>query len=201
MFILSVWLGLFGLAALGFAWHEIRDSGGVEISETTRRWREHFGGSVETRRARRISAPLAIGVGCLLLLSSFVTARWSMVAVPDNIVRLEQDDPRFLRAQEEARKEISTFISQWENRASTPGHSFGIKRDFVEEFTHEHMWFAVEKIDQGVFIGTFEDYPLDISNIVFGDPVQATMDEVEDWAIWNAEGELIEGGFLSRYVE
>lgn len=192
----SIWLGILGIFALTFGWNEIQDTGGVRVSETTRRWREAFGGSEETRKARRLHAPIAVAAGILLLTGSIFALVHSSLPNADGIVRLAHDDPRAIAVKQEAQSHLSQFVDQWNDRVSTPDHSFGIKRDFADGDLHEHMWIDVAAFDGQTFSGTVSDEPVDVTNVSMGDPASTRMDDVEDWAVFDAEGGLVAGGFL-----
>lgn len=197
---LSVWLGLFGITALWWGWSAVRESGGVRPTDTMRQWRETFGGSTETRRAKRMQAPIGfiLGIG-FLALAVFVFLRPPQEN--DSLSFLSDNDPRLLEATYKAKRDLPLFLQLWDKRMETPGYTFDLKRDFVDGPTHEHMWFDLQTYDGQTFTGALADIPTEVSNIQQGDLVEATTNDVEDWSVWDEQGNLVAGGFLYQALQ
>src|SRR5580704_14747952 len=101
-------------------------------------------------------------------------------------VGLPKGDSTFLALKDTAQAHLQTFIDSLNiHGPDTANYRFGIKSDFVEDDTHEHMWSLILNYDKGGFKGIFIDSAFDIKYIKTGDKVSIKRAGVEDWSFYN----------------
>jgi uncharacterized protein YegJ (DUF2314 family) len=120
---------------------------------------------------------------------------------PSNIKSFSKDDPRVIEAKNEAQNQINTFISIVKDGKCNTSYDCSVKRDFVQNNQHEHMWIIVYSYNNGVFYGTLDDTPEFVTNIKYQDPSSAKQDEVEDWLLHKKADNTFEGAFLIKLIK
>lgn len=116
-----------------------------------------------------------------------------------NVTSLAKNDIRFLAAKKIAQREMDYFISALNNYNDSL--LYYVKSDFIDSDIHEHMWIDVMEYREGIFYGYLANYPADIKNYQFGDYVNATKDDIEDWMIWDQQTNEYRGYFSREVLE
>lgn len=101
----------------------------------------------------------------------------------DPVLAVRDSDAAMNAAMAEARATLPQWIALY--RDPPPGYTnFAIKYPLEGV---EHIWVAVESIEDGVFVGRLANAP-HAEGWSFGDPVRVPMAEVSDWAYWDDKG-------------
>ena len=117
-------------------------------------------------------------------------------------VSLPKGDSTFLALKDTAQAHLQTFIDSLNiHGPDTANYRFGIKSDFVENDTHEHMWSLILTYDSSNFKGIFIDSAFDIKNIKTGDKVSINRAGVEDWTFYNKITGKTIGNFSEMYLD
>ncbi len=117
-------------------------------------------------------------------------------------VGLPKGDSTFLALKDTAQAHLQTFIDSLNiHGPDTANYRFGIKSDFVEKGTHEHMWSLILSYNKGKFKGIFIDSAFDIKYIKTGDKVSINRVGVEDWSFYNKITGKTMGYYSEMYLE
>lgn len=111
------------------------------------------------------------------------------------VVYLDANDPRVLKAKADAQKEMNSFITSLAKNSSNPNYAHSIKTDFIEGKTHEHMWVSVTAYKEGIFYGHLNNISEFIKSLKDNDPVEVKRENVEDWIIRDLKTNTTTGGF------
>jgi uncharacterized protein YegJ (DUF2314 family) len=115
------------------------------------------------------------------------------VLLPPILHQRPADDAALAAATTEAREKFADFTEAFQQNNGT---DFSVKFPFIEGDEIEHMWVAVESINDNQVFGTLGNQPGVISNIGEGDPVTRSLDDMEDWLYM--DGQNMVGGFSVR---
>jgi uncharacterized protein YegJ (DUF2314 family) len=116
-------------------------------------------------------------------------------------VSLVRDDSTFLALKDTAQAHLQTFIDNIRlHGTDTLNYHFGIKSDFIEGHTHEHMWSAVTSFSDGKFNGVFIDSAFVLKHIKTGNKVTIEVKAIEDWTIYNLVTGKTTGYFSEMYL-
>ncbi len=109
------------------------------------------------------------------------------------VVDIEGDDESLAAGMAEARRRWPEFVAAFEQRQPEGDDKFSVKAPFTDGERTEFMWIDVTGIENDVIYGTLGNDPLDLHNVKLGDPVRASVGELNDWMCL-VGGELT-GGF------
>lgn len=113
----------------------------------------------------------------------------------DDAIPVDPEDPRLLRATEEARKGLKTFLKHLASPAPDMA-SFAVKAAFVEGSIVEAIWVSDVTYASGVFTGRLSNDPQNLRRLHYGDLVKIKETEILDWMI--VKGRKLIGGFTIR---
>ena len=144
---------------------------------------------------------ILIGLAVLISSSLYLINRNHHSESPSNIKYFSSDDQKVLQAKDEAQKQIDTLISIVKDNKCNVSYDCAVKKDFVENGKHEHMWIEVREFKDGVFYGILDDTPEVVSNIKYHDSTSANQLEVEDWSLHNRSNNTFQGNFLLNLIK
>lgn len=116
---------------------------------------------------------------------------------PDRIVKTKAGDPELVAATAEAMRRWPEFTAAF--AARQPRQGFGVKKAFLDGEKTEHMWVTVTGIEGQVIRGRLCNKPQTIHSLKFGDLVEITVAEVEDWMYTMGKENI--GGFQAKVLE
>ena len=117
-------------------------------------------------------------------------------------VGLPKGDSTFLALKDTAQAHLQTFIDSLKiHGLDTANYRFGVKSDFVENVTHEHMWSLILTYDTSNFKGIFIDSAFNVKNIKTGDNVSINRTGIEDWSFYNKITGKTIGNYSEMYLE
>ena len=110
----------------------------------------------------------------------------------NNFVFLRADDPEFLEAVQVAQESFPTFEKSFLEYGKTEvlqeEFNYYVKASFTEGEQVEHMWIAVTNINNQIITGLVNNEPQIVTNVLLGDVVTISTDDVEDWGYIDPEG-------------
>jgi len=98
---------------------------------------------------------------------------------PDRVIKAKANDAELAAATAEARQRWSEFLAAFAKRY--PQQGFAVKKAFVEDGRVEHMWVSVVSIEGPIIRGWLSNTPGMVKSLKFGDAVELSDTEVEDW--------------------
>jgi uncharacterized protein YegJ (DUF2314 family) len=119
----------------------------------------------------------------------------------DPIVFREAADPELEAAKQEALSRLEYFITSFHQHPEDSTLQFSLKTDFEENGEHEHMWIGVTQINNGKFVGVLRNDPQLIQSFQYGDTVEITKEQIEDWIIYHTDTDSLEGGFSIKILQ
>lgn len=101
-----------------------------------------------------------------------------------NVKDVSSDDAEMNAAIQEARETLPRFIEALQAPTETQTY-FAIKVifPFGEADSAEHMWVDQLTYADGRFQGVLSNEPVDVTDLEYGDPVTASIEEISDWMI------------------
>lgn len=115
--------------------------------------------------------------------------------ITDPRVMVADNDPRLMKAKEQALNNLDFFIEMLANHGLDTTYMFSVKADFEENGKHEHMWVETNSYRNGNFYGILGNMPQMITTYKFGDSVTIRREAVEDWMIEVPESDSIMGAY------
>ncbi len=112
-----------------------------------------------------------------------------------NLLWVKKEAKVIKEARKEAQKDIGYFIDNLTKFVNSPNWIFSIKKHFVNDNQHEHMWIAVKSYKNGIFYGTLNNKPLIIKSMKFGDNLEIPKKEVDDWMFFDPRINSNVGGY------
>jgi uncharacterized protein YegJ (DUF2314 family) len=106
------------------------------------------------------------------------------------VTAIEADDPRMKKAVDEARSRFPEFVRAFE---SGEGSYHSVKAPITVGGSTEFIWIKVTEIGTSTIRGTLGNEPVDLAGLHEGDPVETTLDNLNDW-LYMKDDELV-GGF------
>mgnify|MGYP001573294845 CR=1 FL=1 len=103
----------------------------------------------------------------------------------ENLVFIKEDDKRLKLAKKQALKDIDYFIDHLKEFSNEPKWTFSVKKHFVKNNKHEHMWVEIYSYKNGVFYGKIGNDPAVIKGLKYGEPVKVKKAEVDDWMFYD----------------
>lgn len=139
----------------------------------------------------------------LLLLISFVmlSCKEKTTKSDDPVIYADANDKELEQAKIEALTKIDFFIESFNKHSNDTVYMFSLKKDFVENGEHEHMWVIVKKIENNKFVGILDNEPQTIRDYRLGDKVTMNKEEIEDWVIYNSTTQEMEGGYSIKVFQ
>jgi uncharacterized protein YegJ (DUF2314 family) len=141
---------------------------------------------------------LFLVTSCTIITEKNVNETGILEDTHPDVKQLSKGDIRFLKAKETAQENINYFIdalSQYNDSLT-----YSLKTDFVDNLIHEHMWVEISYYKNGLFFGFVANDPEDVKNYKYGDWVNISKTEVEDWMIWNQETNEYQGYFSEEVL-
>jgi len=119
----------------------------------------------------------------------------------DPVVFAQGNDPELEQAKKDALSTFDYFIKSFNSHFTDTTYSFSLKADFTFNGEHEHMWISLNKIENDKFYGLLGNEPQIIKNIKYGDLVNISKDQIEDWIIFNTKTNNFEGGYSAKVLQ
>src|SRR3990167_6264403 len=104
-------------------------------------------------------------------------------------------------AKEKAQEGIDYFIDHLKKFAVTEGWMFSVKRDFVENGEHEHMWVEVDTYLDGKFYGRLDNVPETVKESRIETPTSVKKEEIEDWLFFDPRIQKMVGGYSTEVLK
>ncbi|MFC0515220.1 DUF2314 domain-containing protein [Mucilaginibacter angelicae] len=123
-------------------------------------------------------------------------------AEPKSVVAgLSANDNLLQEFKAKAQEQLPYLIEFMENHEEGDElFRYAVKTNFVEGDNTEHMWVQVDRFKDGLFIGKLANKPSAITHIKYGDPIEVSQHNVEDWILQDFLTNTKVGGFSSGYV-
>lgn len=99
---------------------------------------------------------------------------------------------------EEAKLEAQANINDLNSslQQNDENFSWAIKSLFKEGQSSEHLWVQVQSYKNNIYVGNIANDPVYIRQFKFGDVINLSKDNVEDWIIRDKKsGQIVKGGF------
>lgn len=176
-------------------------------------WRKIFGEERAYKITKNVFLPLGITIGVLMILVGIfffilyinlqltynvnTETESNLEADSPDVFYLQSNDSNFLKAKEQAQSEIIEFI---DSLSINFDYAHGVKTSFKEGENVEHMWVYVYSYSNNEFSGVLVNEPEVITNYNEGDNVTVLKQDVEDWAIFDENENLIDGDFLAHLL-
>lgn len=129
-----------------------------------------------------------------LLSDDPVAALSSMDQVP--VRSISGTDPRIIKAVAEARRRWPEFTAAF--RAATKREDFSVKAPISDQDSTEFIWISVTRITDSAVYGTLGNDPIGLDGLKFGDPVEISVKDVNDW-MYIKDDEAV-GGFTVKVL-
>ncbi len=110
------------------------------------------------------------------------------------IIEISDDDPRLVRAVEQARTEWPKFVAAFEERA---GEQFSIKAPLSHEDHTEFIWIAVTGLEGDRVYGEIANEPGNLGPLKLGSKVCVPLSDLNDWCYMDPQNNLA-GGFTIK---
>ncbi|MDB5149349.1 MAG: hypothetical protein JWQ57_3369 [Mucilaginibacter sp.] len=123
-------------------------------------------------------------------------------AEPKSVVAgLSANDNLLQEFKAKAQEQLPYLIEFMENHEEGDElFRYAVKTNFVEGDNIEHMWVQVDRFKDGLFIGKLANKPSTITQIKYGDPIEVSQHNVEDWVLQDFLTNTKVGGFSSGYI-
>lgn len=114
---------------------------------------------------------------------------------PAAVLQISDDDPRMIKAVEEARRTWPNFVAAFEQKA---GEEFGVKAPISRDGNTEFIWISVTAIENDVIYGELANDPVALGNLKLGSRVKTTVSDLNDWVYLSKDGP--QGMFTSKVI-
>lgn len=111
------------------------------------------------------------------------------------LVFIEEDNPKVLKAKQEAQASLDDFINKFKNRSQLGLETYSIKTFFGEGENTEHMWVRVNSYQDRIFYELLANTPYVVTDLHMYDEVEVKRVDIEDWVIRDQDFNVIEGGY------
>ena len=115
------------------------------------------------------------------------------------VIEIEEDNPRMVRAVEEALERWPEFAAAFHKRSDPEDDRFIVKAEFVEGEHSEFMWVAVTGLEGGAIKGTLMNDPHELQSVHRGKTVSFEISRLNDWLYPNEHGDAV-GGFTLKVL-
>ena len=115
-----------------------------------------------------------------------------------NTVIINDDDPRLLAAQAEAKQHWPEFMQAYQAR--TPDQYFAVKGRLVEGGNGEFLWLQVTSIDDTLVHGKLDSDPETLKKVKRGAELHIPIAEVDDWLYSSGKNDT-HGGYTLRLFD
>ncbi len=116
------------------------------------------------------------------------------IKVDDNVVAYTTENPEIKKARAKARETLPRFDQLFAK--GEPG-TYTVKFPLTQNGETEHIWLAVSSIQQGMYIGSLANAPVNGTAHKVGDAMIIKQADIEDWMVMTDAG--IYGGYAARY--
>ena len=110
-----------------------------------------------------------------------------------------EDDPVLAAACREARSRVQTFLDAL--KSPKADYRYLVKVRVQADGHVEHMWLEPVSFDGTLLSGPIANEPLKITSIKMGSTAKEKPEEISDWVILDAAGEISSGGFTQKAME
>ena len=108
----------------------------------------------------------------------------------------EVDDPVLVAGCREARSSVQTFLDAL--KSPKADYRYLVKVRVQADGHVEHMWIEPVSFDGNLLSGPIANEPLKITSVKMGSIAMAKPEEISDWVILGAAGEISSGGFTQK---
>lgn len=115
---------------------------------------------------------------------------------PEPVLQMSDEDPEMKAAVAKARERWPEFVEAFNRRE--PEQPFAVKFPLHDGENVEFIWMNVSAIEGDTIRGTLGNTPLAGHRYSEGDPVETTVQELNDWMY--SEGEKLAGGFTTEVL-
>ncbi len=115
-------------------------------------------------------------------------------AAPVPLVPVAPDDPRMRQAEQQARQTWPRFVEAFEQKK---GSHFAVKAPVTVEGNTEFIWIEVTALEGDYIYGTLGNEPVDLGELKYGSRVRVPVAELNDWAYFDPNGDLMGGYTIS----
>ncbi len=112
------------------------------------------------------------------------------------VLSVASDDPEMVAAVEQARQSWPDFLAAF--RAQN-GEDYAVKAPVTYEERSEFIWISVVDIEGDRIAGTLANDPADLGPLKFGSEVTVALDDLNDWAYTDSDGEMV-GGYTVQVL-
>lgn len=109
-------------------------------------------------------------------------------------------ESRLKDATAEAQRRWPEFVAEFKKREKNTLYAVKLPFPVRGKSTHEHMWITVESINGRQIKGVLNNDPVENVGLKDGDPVQTTVDKIEDWLVVRGKDDMV-GGFSIKVLE
>jgi len=113
------------------------------------------------------------------------------------VIDIPEGDEALAAAVDKARATVDKFINALEN-PSDKQESFAIKLEVSDDDTSEFMWLTPVTYRDGIFSGTLNNEPRDLTTVSLGDELSVPKSDIADWMY--VDDGRIAGGYSIRVV-
>jgi uncharacterized protein YegJ (DUF2314 family) len=114
---------------------------------------------------------------------------------PAAVLQVSDDDPRMIKAVEEARRTWPQFVAALEQKA---GEEFAVKAPITVGGNTEFIWVSVTAIENDIIYGELANNPIALGNLKLGSRVKISASDLNDWAYLAQDGP--QGMFTSKVI-
>lgn len=115
------------------------------------------------------------------------------------VIEISEDDPRMLRAVEEAIHRWPDFVDAFTTRTDPDDERYIVKAEFSEKKRSEFMWVSVTRIEADQVTGILMNDPHELVGVHRGQSVEIRIDQLNDWLFPLPDGDVA-GGFTLKVL-
>lgn len=113
-----------------------------------------------------------------------------------NTVTINDDDPKLLAAQAEAKKHWPEFLQAFKARGKD--QYFAVKGRIIEGESGEYVWLQITDIDDTQVHGKLDSDPETLTKVKRGADLHIAIADVDDWLYSTGTGKDTQGGYTLR---
>src|SRR5690606_21169352 len=116
-----------------------------------------------------------------------------------NTRNIDVTDSTYLAKNDEARKNLPSLLKSLDNKKSN-NYDFYVKAQFSERENTEHLWFAVQNLNNANLTAILDNVPLNLKNLKLGDTIKLSKNKIEDWIIYKGDS-ILAGNYLGKVIQ